>query len=143
MDMRRREFLSVCAGGAAVAWPFAARAQDKVPRIGFLGVRLPDDIKANREGFRSGLDEHGFVEGRNLQIEYRVVGARYERLPAFAAELVGLGVSLFVTTGGEQVALAAKAASPNIPLVFFVGSDPIKPGLVKSYNQPGTNATGI
>src|SRR5436190_1314820 len=90
--------------------------------IGYLGVRSLTDVRANAEGFRRGLAEHGFVEGQNIRIEYRAADGRYDRLPALAAELVNLGVSLFVATGGELVALAAKAASPAIPLVFVVGS---------------------
>ena len=127
----------------AATIPQIVRAQGKVPVIGYLGVRPPADTKENAEGFRRGLAEHGFVEGRNVRIEYRLVGGQYDRLPLLAAELVGLGVSVLITTGGEQVATAAKAASSTIPIVFFVGSDPIKIGLVASYNKPAGNATGI
>src|SRR5438045_4144239 len=122
--MRRRDFITALGGAAAM--PLAVRAQDTVPVIGYLGVRSLTDVRANAEGFRRGLAEHGFVEGHNIRIEYRAADGRYDRLPALAAELVNLGVSLFVATGGELVAFAAKAASPAIPLVFVVGSDPVK-----------------
>jgi putative ABC transport system substrate-binding protein len=139
--MRRRDFITALGGAAAM--PLAVRGQDTVPVIGYLGVRSLTDVRANAEGFRRGLAEHGFVEGQNIRIEYRAADGRYDRLPALAAELVNLGVSLFVATGGELVALAAKTASPAIPLVFVVGSDPVKLGLVMSDNRPGGNATGI
>jgi putative ABC transport system substrate-binding protein len=139
--MKRREFIAFL-GGAAAA-PAVARAQDKLPAIGFLGVRLPADEKANGDGFHRGLAEHGYVEGQNVTIEYRIAGAQYERFPALAAELINRGVSVIVTTGGDPSALAAKAATSSIPIVFIMGSDSVKAGLVASYNRPGGNATGV
>jgi putative tryptophan/tyrosine transport system substrate-binding protein len=141
--MRRREFISLL-GGAAAAWPFVANAQSPpTPVIGYLSVRSPEDTANLLAAFRSGLAQSGFVEGQNTAIEYRWARGQYDQLPAMAAELVGRPVSLLATTGGEPAAFAASAATSIIPIVFTIGGDPVKEGLVASFSRPGGNATGI
>jgi putative tryptophan/tyrosine transport system substrate-binding protein len=142
MRVRRREFLSAL--GGAAAWPCATRAQQPaMPVIGYLSSRSPDDTAHLLTGFRQGLGYGGFVERQNVTIEYRWAFGRYDRLPALATELARLPVGLIVSTGGEPSALAAKSTTSTIPIVFATGSDPVKAGLVASYNRPGGNATGI
>ena len=137
----RRELL-VALGGAA-AWPLVARAQQPaMPVIGYLSARSPDDTTHLVEAFRRGLKETGFIDGQNVTVEYRWALGQYDRLPAMAAEFARRPVAIIVATGGDPAALAAKAASSTMPIVFVTG-DPVKAGLVASYSRPGGNATGI
>jgi putative ABC transport system substrate-binding protein len=135
--MKRREFMIVL-GGVAGAWPFTMSAQQsRLPIIGYMSSRSLRDSTSLVAAFRKGLGEAGFVEGQNVTIEYRWAEGQYDRLPAMATELVQLGSVLLVTTGGEPSALAAKAATSTIPIVFTTGGDPVKNGLVESLNRPG------
>ena len=141
--MRRREFI-LAVGGAAAAGSSAARAQQPaMPLIGYLSSRSPDDTRHLLAAFLRGLNEAGYVEGQNVTIEYRWALGQYDRLPAQAAELVRRPVAVITTTGGEPAALAAKAATSTIPIVFLIGGDPVALGLAASYNRPGGNATGM
>jgi putative ABC transport system substrate-binding protein len=131
-------------GGTAAAWPFVTRAQQptKLPTIGLLGVGSPGPLRDQLVAFHQGLKEAGYIEGQNVTIEYRWAEGQYDRLPAFAAEFIQRQVALIVTTGGSESALAAKAATTTIPVVFSSGNDPIATGLVTSLSQPGGNITG-
>jgi putative ABC transport system substrate-binding protein len=139
--MRRRDFISIV--GSAAAWPIAARAQQsRIPVVGYLGTGSPGALEQLISAFNRGLQEMGYVEGQNLKIEYRFAEGQYNRLPALAAELVQRNVTAIATTGGSRAALAAKAATNKIPIIFSAGDDPVETGLVNSLNRPSGNITG-
>ena len=137
----RREFMTLL--GGAAAWPGVARAQQPaLPVIGFMNTASPGPFANLVAAFRRGLEETGYVEGRNVMVEYRWAEGRYDRLSAFAAELVGRPVTVLVATGGEPAILAAKSATTSIPIVFATGADPVARGFVASFSRPGGNITG-
>jgi putative ABC transport system substrate-binding protein len=140
--VRRRTFITLL--GGAAAWPLAARAQQQpAPAVGFLHPASPEPFGHIVEGFRRGMNDIGFIDGRNVTIEYRWARGEYDRLQALATELVQQRARVILAGGGEVGALAAKAASATIPILFNTSDDPVKSGLVASFNRPGGNITGL
>src|SRR5262249_28726745 len=137
--IRRREFFTLLGGTAA--WPLAARAQQAV--VGFLHSGSQQEWGYAVAAFQAGLKEAGYVAGQNLRIEYRWAQDQYDRLPGLAADLAGLNPSVMFAGGGSIAALAAKRATSTIPVVFAIGADPVKMGLVEALNRPGGNITGV
>jgi putative tryptophan/tyrosine transport system substrate-binding protein len=140
--VNRRDFITLL-GGASAAWPVVARAQQQIPLVGFLNSASPDTYRFNADSFREGLTKAGFIEGRNVRIEERWARGDYGALPALAAELVAMGVVAIAATGDVASARAAQQASNTVPVVFTIGGDPIRHGLIRSLNRPGGHVTGI
>jgi putative tryptophan/tyrosine transport system substrate-binding protein len=141
--VRRREFITLL-GGAAASWPLPLRAQQAtMPVVAFMAVGSPDALRGRVVAFRKGLGETGYVEGRNVAVEYHWLEGNYERLPAVLDDVIRRGVAVIAVPGSTPISVAAKAATATIPIVFGVAEDPVLLGLVKSLAQPGSNATGI
>ena len=138
--MKRREFIAAL---GASALPFDARAQQAIPLIGFLNGGSPTELSSRVIAFRAGLTERGYIEGQNVAIEYRWGSGHYERLPEMALDLVHRGVAVIAATGGMPSVRAAQAATLTIPIIFTMGGDPVRLGLVQSLNRPGGNVTGV
>src|SRR5262245_6403969 len=141
--MTRRKFLTSLAAAMAMAWPFAALAQQPTPLIGYLGAETPDAFASRLTAFRGGLSEGGFVEGRNVAIEFRWAEGQHDKLPTLAADLVARSVAVIVAPGGAPAALAARSVTRTIPIVFEMGADPVRIGLVETLQRPGANLTGV
>ncbi len=140
--MRRRTFIAAL--GGAAAWPLVARAQQpSMPVIGFLNSASPGPFALLLSAFHEGLKDGGYVEGKNVTVEYRWADGQYDRLPALAADLVRRRVTVIAATGGTTTAQAAKAATTTIPILFIAGANPVGDGLVSSFNRPGGNVTGV
>jgi putative ABC transport system substrate-binding protein len=143
LDVGRREFITLL-GSTAVAWPVTARAQQPaMPVVAFLAVGSPDALRARVAVFRKGLSETGYVEGRNVAVEYHWLEGNYARLPAILDDVIRRGVAVIAVPGSSPISVAAKAATATIPIVFGVADDPVLLGLVKSLAHPGSNATGV
>jgi putative tryptophan/tyrosine transport system substrate-binding protein len=140
--LKRRDFIRIL-GGTAAAWPLAAHAQQPMPAIGYFSGRSAASDRSMVAAFRDGLSEAGYVEGRNVAIEFRWADGQYERLPSLADDLARRRVSVIFTSGSELTTRAAMAAAQDIPIVFTLGSDPVRSGLVQSLDRPGGNLTGV